>query len=89
MLTLIAMTEDAKRYSGPVTFFAANLADQLGFSLSSMERARSQGGRCGWLHYQPGAKRQGARYWVTIPPEEAAKNDGPSDEESVEMLSSD
>ncbi|WP_149113685.1 hypothetical protein [Limnoglobus roseus] len=86
MLTIIVMTEDAKRYSGPVSFYSTNLADQCGFSRSSMERARDRAASAGWLHYTPGTKGRAAMYWVTIPPEEEGKPDGPSDDDSVQML---
>jgi hypothetical protein len=67
LLVNIAHTEDAKRYAGAVRFYAANLADQCGFSVSSMERARAAAVKAGWLHYRPGAKGRMASYWVLIP----------------------
>jgi hypothetical protein len=75
LLTVIVMTEDAKRYAGPVQFFAANLADQCGFSVSTLERARRKAVQAGWLHYGPGAKRRMASYWVLLPPDAEGQED--------------
>lgn len=86
LLTIIVMIEDAKRYSGGVTFYAQNLADQCGFSISSMERFRKRAVEAGWLHHVPGAKRRAATYWVLIPVAEQDKPDGPSDEGGSEIL---
>jgi hypothetical protein len=82
LLTVIAMTEDAKKYSGAVTFYTENLADQCGFSLTSMKRARRRAVEAGWLHYIAGSKGRAARYWVILPASEHAKSDGPTDEDS-------
>jgi hypothetical protein len=85
LLIAIVHCEDAKRYTGPVAFFSANLADQIGLSVSSMERARARAIEAGWLHCIPGAKRRAAQYWVTIPRSEVLKPDGSLDE-SEEIL---
>ena len=66
----IAMVEDAKRYSGPVTFHTGQLLPILGFTKwDQLERVRARAVEHSWLHYyHPG---QGSRapgiYWVTIP----------------------
>jgi hypothetical protein len=73
LLTIIAMTEDAKQYSGPVTFYGDILASQCGFSTRVMQRARRNAVEAGWLHYVPGTNRRAASYWVTMPSGEAAK----------------
>ena len=86
LLATIVSTEDAKRYSGPVTFFGGNLADQLGVSVSTMQRAREKCVEAGWLHHAEGAKGRAATYWVIIPPGEEGKPDGPSDETSSDLL---
>lgn len=86
LLVAVAHTEDAKRYTGPVRFFAENLADQCGFSVSSMSRARAKAVTSGWLHYEPGAKRRMATYWVMIPDRFADIPDGPNDHSGEEML---
>jgi hypothetical protein len=86
LLTVIASTEDSKRYSGPVTYFNPNLADQMGVSVSSLDRARKKAVAAGWLHYEPGLKRQAGLYWVTIPEDEASKPDGPSCEDGGDFL---
>jgi hypothetical protein len=81
LLAIIAMTEDAKRYSGPVSFFNADLAAQIGVSISSLGRWRSRAVESGWLHYEPSVRRRAGVYWVMIPPEEQSKPDGPSCED--------
>lgn len=80
LLAAIVSTEDARRYTGPVAFFNGNLADQLGISISAMQRARKKCVEAGWLHYTEGERSRPAKYWVIVPPEDAAKPDGPSDE---------
>lgn len=80
ILVAIAHTEDAKRYSGPVAFYAPDLADQCGLSVSTMERARKRAVDAGWLHYERGAKRRPATHWVLIPDRHRDIPDGPTDD---------
>ncbi len=81
----IAMVEDSKRYSAPVTFHNDPLLQILGFAKwERLDRARCIARDFGWLHYEPprsGSRRPGV-YWVTIPPELATLNDAPLDEGS-------
>lgn len=81
LVTTIAHQEDAKRYSGPVTFFNEQLMPILGVaSRSSLVRARQKAVEAGWLHYEPGGKGRPGKYWVTTPPAAAALDDSPVDE---------
>jgi hypothetical protein len=68
LVTVIAHTEDAKRYTAPVTFWNAQLESVLGFSWGKLDRARKRAVAAGWLHYEAGGKARVGRYWVTIPP---------------------
>lgn len=79
----IAMLEDSKRYSGPVTFWNHQLMPLIGVSKwEALNNARSKAVEAGWLHYDPGGRRQVGRYWVTIPPQFADLEDSPCDESS-------
>jgi hypothetical protein len=81
LLTVIVHTEDAKRYSAPVTFWNEQLQSLLGFGgRSRLVRARNKAIEAGWLHYEPGGKFRPGRYWVTVPNEFANLTDGPVDD---------
>jgi hypothetical protein len=82
LVTCIAMVEDAKRYSGPVTFWTGQLLPISGFqSWGRLDRSRKRAVEAGWLHYAAGTNRQCARYWTLIPaPIKAAFDDSPVDE---------
>lgn len=69
LLVTVALTEDAKRYRGPVTFFNGQLLTFIGVkSEQSLISIRRRAVEAGWLHYAPGAKNVAGRYWVTVPP---------------------
>lgn len=77
----IAMTEDAKGYRSPVTYFNEQLFSVGGFgSVDAMARARTKAVKAGWLAYQPGGKGFAGKYFVTIPKEHADWDDNPTDE---------
>lgn len=80
LLTVVAFTEDARRYRGPVTFWNHQLTALVGCSLNRLMRIRAKVVAAGWLHYSPGAKGKAARYHVTIPPECDFIPDGAADE---------
>lgn len=82
LVTCIALIEDAKRYSGPVSFWTGQLLPISGFnSWGRLDRSRQRAVNAGWLHYVPGTNRQAATYWTNIPPQiEAAFDDAPVDE---------
>jgi hypothetical protein len=81
LLTAIAMTEDAKRYRGPVVFFNQPLVAVCGFSSEKvLFRVRTKCVETGWLAYFPGKKGVAARYWVLIPEQCDGIQDGPVDE---------
>lgn len=81
VLTTIAMTEDAKGYRSPVTFFNEQLMAVTGFnSDDALDRARKKAIAAGWLHYQPGRKGIAGKYWVVIPERYRSFDDAPTDE---------
>jgi len=82
----VAHTEDATRYTGPVRFYAQDLAARCGVSVSTMERARKRAVDAGWLHYEPGAKRRPATYWTTIPEQVRDVPDGLTREDAGDFL---
>ncbi len=82
LVTCIAMVEDAKHYSAPVTFWTEQLLPITGFqSWGRLDRARERAVTAGWLHYRPGTNRQSGVYWSLIPEAVlSAFNDSPVDE---------
>lgn len=81
LLTAIAMTEDAKRYRGPVVFFNQPLMAVCGFTSEKVFfRVRQKCVDAGWLVWIPGKKGVAARYWVVIPDQCDGIQDGPVDE---------
>lgn len=80
----IAHIEDAKRYTGPVTFYNDQLCSVVGVTKwKSLDNARKRASEHGWLHYEPGKQgcRQPGRYWVTVPSGYDCLDDSPCDEE--------
>lgn len=68
VVAAIAHAEDAKRYSGPVTYWNEQLLPILGFgSWGQLDRARKRAIDAGWLHYEGGGKGKVGKYWATIP----------------------
>lgn len=68
LLVIIAHTEDAKHYTGPVTFYNEQLCGIAGIkNVQALIRLRDKAVNSGFLHYEPGAKNKAAKYWVTIP----------------------
>ncbi len=87
LVTVIVHTEDAKRYSGAVTFYNEQLMPLCGFSaVSTFARARERAVASGWLHYEPGVKRKPGKYWVLVPKQDNISDDSPIDE-STDPLS--
>ena len=81
LLCVIVGVEDAKKYSGPVTFYNEQLAPLCGFaSLGRLIRSRKRCVETGWLHYHEGGKRKPAQYWVKIPKSAEHLPDSPVDE---------
>lgn len=68
LLTVIAGTEDAKGYRGPVTYFNEQLMPIIGKNTHhSLIRVRDRAVESGWLHYEPGGKGVPGKYWVVVP----------------------
>ncbi|MCP4571448.1 MAG: hypothetical protein GY838_03780 [bacterium] len=81
LVTAIAMTEDAKRYSAPVTFYNGQLLPLVGVrKWDGLNEARRRAVEAGWLHYESMGTRRAGVYWATIPPEYADLDDSPVDE---------
>ncbi len=81
LLSVIAMTEDARRYRSPVTFWNEQLLPLVGFAKwERLDRTRQSLIDAGWLIYEPGGRHRPGRYRVTIPPDLEAVADVPVDE---------
>lgn len=79
----IAMLEDSKRYTAPVTFYNDQLIPLIGVrKWKSLDHARSLAIKHGWLHYESSGTRRPGRYWVTIPPRFEVLDDSPCDEDT-------
>lgn len=79
---IVAMYEDAKRYTAPATFFNSVLQGMLGIAKwETLSRARDKAVEAGWLQFQTGGrKRSPGRYWVVIPDGFNSIPDGSADE---------
>lgn len=83
LLCVVAVTEDARRYRGPVAFFNAQLLQLLGFrKWERLNRARRAAVEAGWLLYQNLGSRRAGLYRSNIPTEFESLADSPVDEES-------
>lgn len=86
LLAAIAMTEDAKRYRGPVVFFNQPLMAVCGFTSEKVFfRVRQRCVDTGWLVWNHGKKGVAATYWVAIPDQCECIEDGPVDEVASEI----
>lgn len=84
LLTCVAMTEDAKGYTGAVTFFNGQLMPLAGFKNERrLIEVRRKCVEHGLLHYEPGGKGVAGKYWCIAL--KASKNDGPVDENPDEL----
>lgn len=69
LVTVIVMTEDVNRYSGPVTYFNGQLCPLLGIATwRTLDKVRAAAIEAGWLQYEgdPRGHLPG-KYFVTIP----------------------
>lgn len=81
LLACIALTEDAARYRGGVTFYNGQLMAFLGITKwDTIDRAREKCIDGGFLHYVNGGKRAPGLYWVLTPERFADVDDSPMDE---------
>lgn len=68
LLTVIAHQEDAKRYTGAVTFWNEQLMPLVGTAKwRTLDRFRKVAVEAGWLYYENRGKRKPGVYWVLIP----------------------
>lgn len=82
LVVLIAHTEDAIRYSKPVSFWNSQLDSVLGFkSPKQLNQARHRAIQAGWLHYERKGDRQPGLYWTDIPSRFEALSDAPIENE--------
>ena len=82
LLTVIAGTQDARHYAGPVNFWNEQLMPLCGFGgRSRLVAARNKAVESGWLEYQPGGKGRAGRYRVVIPAQYAGIPDGATDDQ--------
>lgn len=81
LLTVIAATEDARGYRGPVNFWNGQLAPLIGCrSDSAFKRVRAKCERAGWLVCSTGTKWSPPSYWVVVPATFDGWDDGATDE---------
>jgi hypothetical protein len=83
LITVIAHVEDAKRYSGPVTFYNGQLMPIMGITKwDRFDRIRRRAVEAGWLHYDasPKGSRKAGVYWTLIPTECNVLDDSAIDE---------
>lgn len=87
LVASIAMTEDAKHYSGAVTYFNDQLQAILGFrKWERLDQARQAAVKGRWLHYErppSGIRRVAPKYWAMIPSEFETLDDSPMDESEL------
>jgi hypothetical protein len=81
LLAIVAMQEDAKRYTEPAKWYLDQLAPLCGFSskqslVTAIDKAKS----AGWLDYTPGSKGKPGRFFTTIPTQFCSLEDYPCDE---------
>jgi hypothetical protein len=87
LLTVVAMTEDSKRYSDAVTFWNEQLGPLAGFrNWDQLNRTRTRVIAAGWLHYEPGGRGKVGRYWVTIPDHLEVLDDQPVGEDDPHKI---
>lgn len=80
LLTIVAHTEDAIRYKGPVGFWNQTLLEILGMAKwDQLSKARQKCIDGGWLKYHGDGKRTPGQYFVTIPETYLQLDDGPID----------
>lgn len=84
LLTIIACTEDARRYRGPVAYWNEQLLPLVGFGKwERLDRARQKLVDAGWLIYEPGGRHKPGLYRATIPQDLIDINDAAVDESST------
>lgn len=87
LVTMIAHTEDAKRYTAPVTFWNDQLMSIMGFSWGKLDRARKRAVASNWLHYEPGGRGKVGKYWAIVPAKFTDLTDVPADCDAGVILS--
>lgn len=87
LVTAISHTEDAKHYSGAVTFWNDQLMSIMGFSRGQLDRARAKAIEHGWLYYEPGGKGKVGRYWSLLPERVSALGDSAVDCDAAVIMS--
>jgi hypothetical protein len=81
LLAVIAIQEDAKRYTEPAKYYLDQLTPICGFqSKQTLTTAITKACAGGWLHYAAGGKGRPGRFMVTIPAQFLELEDSPCDE---------
>ena len=76
LIAVIAHTEDATRYTKPVSFFNSNLQQVCGFAKwERLDRARKAAVNAGWLEYENHGKRKAGLYRTLVPSEHEEADD--------------
>jgi hypothetical protein len=85
--TIVAATEDSKRYLAAPTFFNEQLAPLCGWSVDKLARVRGKCIELDYLHYEPGGKGVAGIYWVLLPERIGCLQDaGPLGEHESDFL---
>lgn len=83
LLCVVAHTEDAAHYRGPVRFWNSQLMETLAFrSPKQLNDARQKAVQAGWLHYQRDHDRSVGKYFVLIPDRFRSISDAPIEPDS-------
>lgn len=82
LLCVIAHTEDAARYKGPVRYWNEQLQNTLSLSPKQLRAARDKAIEFGWLNYRRKDDRSVGHYFVTIPARAEGLDDSPIEDQS-------
>ncbi|MHC4880793.1 MAG: hypothetical protein ACYTGL_30430, partial [Planctomycetota bacterium] len=66
LLTIVAATEDSRRYQSPPSFYNSQLAMLCGWSIDKLARVRAACADAGLMVYRPGGNRKPGIYWVVV-----------------------
>ncbi|WP_425619087.1 hypothetical protein NA78x_002818 [Anatilimnocola sp. NA78] len=84
LLSFIAHTEDAARYTGPVRYWNSQLEQTMGFtSPKQLNHARHKAVEAGWLNYERAGTRNVGLYFVLIPERFQTLSDSPIEERGL------
>ena len=86
LLSVVAMQEDAKRYTEPAKWYLDQLTPICGFqSKRTLVAAIQKAEQAGWLVYDAGTKSRAGRFYVQVPPNYEQLPDSPCDESRADF----